>query len=108
MTQLLIDGIGNQPASWTPSFVEALSKDLANASNMTIFSGPHVTENGALIIAMTLIAESHIALHLDRASGQGWIDVFSCKAMPDVIAGLILSRLDFRVAHVTRIRRGEL
>lgn len=106
--QLLIDGIGAKPDEWDERLVTKLSFDIAEAASMTIFYGPHLVKNGTLLMAMTLIAESHISFHLDRETGRAWADVFTCKEMPDGIAGLIIERLNLSDARLHRLERGDL
>lgn len=52
--------------------------------DMTPIMRPYVlrstTPDGRSVLsAMTMIAESHIALHIDEASKNAWFDIFSCK-----------------------------
>lgn len=52
--------------------------------DMTPIMRPYVLrsagENDASTLsAMTMIAESHIALHIDERSDRAWFDIFSCK-----------------------------
>lgn len=52
--------------------------------DMTPIMRPYVLraqrpEGGEVLSAMTMIAESHIALHFEPATGNAWFDIFSCK-----------------------------
>ena len=45
---------------------------------------------GRWVSGLTMIAESHIALHADLDAGQAWFDVFSCRFFD---TGFVLPRL---------------
>jgi S-adenosylmethionine/arginine decarboxylase-like enzyme len=62
----------------------SLFDNLPPRIDMTPIMRPYVLRSnrpdGAQILsAMTMIAESHIALHYDTQTGNAWFDIFSCK-----------------------------
>ncbi len=72
---------------WTEVRLRAFLNSAVAVTELTPF-GPrivkHNTAGGAdLLIGFQMIAESHIAVHLDRLRGLGWVDVFSCRAVDD-------------------------
>lgn len=52
--------------------------------DMTPIMRPYVLrsktpDGGTILSAMTMIAESHIAIHINEATGKAFFDIFSCK-----------------------------
>jgi len=61
-----------------------LFDNLPQRIDMTPIMRPYVLrskkpDGGSVLSAMTMIAESHIALHIDEATGRAFFDIFSCK-----------------------------
>jgi S-adenosylmethionine/arginine decarboxylase-like enzyme len=71
---------------WIPDTVRAYLEEAVKATGLTRFGPEVVEENGAILMGFQMIAESHVSVHADRATGRGWADVFSCK---DVSAGKV-------------------
>lgn len=46
---------------------------------MTVINGPFVHEAEGVIIGHTIIAESHITVHLKPETGECYAECFSCK-----------------------------
>jgi S-adenosylmethionine/arginine decarboxylase-like enzyme len=61
----------------------ALFDGLPERIAMTPIMRPYVlrsqTARGEVLSAMTMIAESHVALHVELASNTAYFDIFSCK-----------------------------
>ncbi len=62
----------------------ALFDNLPQRIDMTPIMRPYVLrsvkEDGTSVLsAMTMIAESHIALHIEESTGRAYFDIFSCK-----------------------------
>ena len=97
---------------WTPDTVRCYLDEAVKATGLTRF-GPevvlHNTEEGAdILIGFQCIAESHVSVHADRATGRGWADVFSCK---DVSPGKVSFAVDRTFGGwqtIGRIPRTEL
>jgi len=87
---------------WTPDTVRAYLEEAVKATGLTRFGPEVVEENGAILMGFQMIAESHVSVHADRASGWGWADVFSCK---DVSAGLVAMAVDRTFGGWQTIRR---
>jgi len=57
---------------------------------------------------MTMIAESHISLHMDRSSGDAYFDLFSCSFFPvDPVTKKLFVLLGGKVESVQLISRGH-
>ena len=70
---------------------------------------PSVMADGSRVIsAMTMIAESHIALHYFEATGRAFFDIFSCKFFDvDAVLGELKAAFPGE-SHETRlIARGR-
>jgi len=76
---------------WTPDTVRAYLDEAVKATGLTRFGPEVVEENGPILMGFQVIAESHVSVHADRATGRGWADVFSCK---DVSAGKVSFAVD--------------
>jgi hypothetical protein len=64
---------------WTPSAANAFVDRAIEITGLKPFGERQVVERGDILTFFQFIAESHIAGHLDRHYGLGWVDVFSCK-----------------------------
>jgi len=87
---------------WTPDTVRAYLKEAVKATGLTRFGPEVVEENGPVLMGFQMIAESHVSVHADRATGRGWADVFSCKY---VSAGLVAMAIDRTFGGWQTIRR---
>ncbi len=80
---LMIDIAGYQgPTDMDGLF--RLFDNLPERIQMTPIMRPYVLpsllpDGSRVLSAMTMIAESHIALHWFEATGRAWFDIFSCK-----------------------------
>lgn len=80
--QLFIDGRSNSDdlySLWSRTAAVRTSNKIVKAAKMQIFYGPRAYESGSLLVCFTMIAESHISLHLDRKTGLAFVDIFTCK-----------------------------
>jgi len=66
------------PKVWTWQSVDRFLEEAVKITGLTRVGDPVVKECGDLLIGFQIIAESHVSVHLDRGSGRGWADVFSC------------------------------
>jgi len=87
---------------WTPDTVRAYLEEAVKATGLTRFGPEVVEENGPVLMGFQMIAESHVSVHADRATGRGWADVFSCKY---VSAGLVAMAIDRTFGGWQTIRR---
>jgi S-adenosylmethionine/arginine decarboxylase-like enzyme len=69
---------------WAPDTVRRYLKEAVKATGLTRFGPEVVEENGTILMGFQMVAESHVSVHADRASGWGWADVFSCKDVSDL------------------------
>jgi len=63
---------------WTPEASNAFIDRAVQITGLDPFGERTVCYHGQVLMFCQLIAESHIAGHLDRQHGLGWVDVFSC------------------------------
>lgn len=89
----------------------ALFDELPERIDMTPIMRPYVlrskTREGTVLSAMTMIAESHVALHIEQWSGRAFFDIFSCKFFnADAIASKLLDALPARTHSQQLIARG--
>ncbi len=87
---------------WTPDTVRQYLAEAVKATGLTRFGPEVVEENGPVLMGFQMIAESHVSVHADRASGRGWADVFSCK---DVSAGQVSFAVDRTFGGWQTVRR---
>lgn len=85
--------------------------DLARVASLTIFHGPEVQSQGAVICGIVLFAESHATVHVDRESGGLWADVFSCKdvdhnAAIEVVKDVFWPLLKWKASKLDRTELG--
>jgi S-adenosylmethionine/arginine decarboxylase-like enzyme len=95
-------------AEWTLDCVRQFLRSAVEVTGLTPFGPEVVREAGDLLMGIQMIAKSHISLHLDRARGRGWADVFSCG---DVSAGKVSKLIDdlFEAEQsVLALERGSL
>ena len=76
---------------WTVDTVRCYLAEAIKVTGLSCFGPEVVEENGGVLMGFQMIAESHVSVHVDRATGQGWADVFSCK---DVNAGQVAFAVD--------------
>jgi S-adenosylmethionine/arginine decarboxylase-like enzyme len=79
---------------------------------MTPIIRPYVLRNGAdgqeVLSGMTMIAESHIALHVFRGTGTAFFDIFSCSFFdPRKVRRALARTLKGRPTRDTLISRGS-
>lgn len=96
------------PDLWTSELLESLSCELARVAEMTIFFGPKVYNSGRLLLCFTMIAESHISFHLDTVRGNAFVDIFTCKDIPDGLDTIVVDRLRLLTYVTRRLDRGHL
>ena len=81
--------------------------------SMTPIMRPYVlsgrgVDRGRWVSGVTMIAESHIALHVDREEGRAWFDVFSCRFFdPDFVLPRLRRLLPARAAEEILTARGR-
>jgi len=95
-------------SEWTLDCVRQFLRSAVEVTGLMPFGPEVVREAGYLLMGIQMIAESHVSLHLDRARGRGWADVFSCG---DVSAGKVGKLIDdlFEAQQSTLVlERGQL
>jgi len=91
----------------------ALFDNLPQRIDMTPIMRPYVLrsrrpDGGSVLSAMTMIAESHIALHIDETTRQAWFDIFSCKFFDlDAVAAELTAALPGKSHTQQLIARGR-
>ena len=86
-THLMIDGYIGESAVASHENVERYFEQLSWHLDMTRIVDPTVVWDKGNTIAMQIIAESHISLHIDGTTGWFYGDVFSCKEF-DVLSAI--------------------
>ena len=69
------------PKAWTWQSVDRFLEEAAKATGLTRVGDATIRECGDILVGFQIIAESHVSVHLDRGSGRGWADVFSCRSV---------------------------
>jgi S-adenosylmethionine/arginine decarboxylase-like enzyme len=93
---------------WTPDTVRQYLDEAVKATGLTRFGPEVVEENGPILMGFQMIAESHVSVHVDRAAGRGWADVFSCKAVSAGQVSFAVDRTFGGWQVIRRIPRVEL
>jgi len=66
-------------AAWTEQDCLDWCKDVIASCEMTCIAGPTVHQHEGKIIGFAVIAESHVAVHLEPSTGGCFAECFSCK-----------------------------
>jgi len=93
---------------WTLNCIRQFLRSAVEVTGLIPFGPEIVREADHLLMGIQMIAESHISLHLDRAKGCGWADVFSCR---EVSAGKVSKLIDdlFEAEQFVEVlKRGQL
>lgn len=99
------------PEKWTAEGVHKFLDQAVAATKLTPFGERQLVDQPERVIFCQLIAESHIAGHLERGHAIGWLDVFSCK---DINVGLVIEAVREHLSlpgdhwTVTMLDRGKL
>jgi S-adenosylmethionine/arginine decarboxylase-like enzyme len=77
---------------WTAAAARDFVDGAVELSGLTRLGDLCLHEDPERIVALQMIAESHIAVHLYLAAGRGYVDVFSCRDfdLPTMV-GLVAS-----------------
>jgi len=81
--------------------------NLPAAAQMTPIMLPAIVETHTSISALTMIAESHIALHYHKPTNEVFLDLFSCKFIPDGIIEKLIEETINKNAQTHLITRGQ-
>lgn len=75
------DGIAPPPivSSWTKDTAQRWCERIVEKVGMNAIYGPYAKEHDGLIIGFCVIAESHIAVHLNPTTGECYAECFSCR-----------------------------
>ncbi len=74
---------------------------------MKLIDGPHVVETEHDAYALAMLAESHVAVHLDGAAGIAYIELFSCRDFDsEAFACLCINTFNIRDVRVSVLERG--
>lgn len=106
---LMLDGHGD-PKGWSAAKLLRLMRALVRLTGLTPIVGPSTLEaNPQLIVGFCVIAESHVSAHLDKSTGNVWIDVFSCRPFPYTgVEALVRRRLRLDRLRVRFPERGAV
>jgi S-adenosylmethionine/arginine decarboxylase-like enzyme len=91
----------------------SLFDELPERIDMTPIMRPYAMRSklpsgGTVSSVMTMIAESHIALHVEEATNRAWFDIFSCKFFDtDVVLPAIRAALPGEIVDEQLIARGH-
>ena len=106
---IAVDGRGRDTFRWTRATAERFCHQAVRLADMTLISGPHSEAIDTSICAIAILAESHVAVHLDTASHQAHLEMFSCKDFSaPLFAELCRSTFDLEDALAINLPRLEL
>lgn len=77
-----VDGRRSGVHTWNGATAKDFCLQAIRLADMTLISGPHVASWPPSICAIAILGESHVAVHLDRDSGEAHLELFSCKDFP--------------------------
>ena len=104
-----VDGRGRDTFRWTRAAAERFCHQAVRLATMTLISGPHSEATGSRICAIAILAESHVAAHLDTATREAHLEMFSCNDFPSpLFAELCRSTFDLEDALAVTLPRLEL
>src|SRR3989304_729296 len=106
---IAVDGRGRDTFRWTRATAERFCHQAVRLAAMTLISGPHSEAAGTRICAIAILAESHVAAHLDKATREAHLEMFSCNDFPSpLFAELCRSTFDLEDALAVSLPRLEL
>ena len=77
---------------WTAEAARAFVDEAVAISGLTRLGDLALHEDAEKVIALQMIAESHIAVHLYLVARRGFVDVFSCRDFDlPAMVGLVAS-----------------
>jgi len=104
-----VDGRGRDIHRWSESAAHRFCLQAVRLADMTMISGPHFASRGRRIYAIAILAESHVAVHLDAMTREAHLEMFSCKAFSaPMFAELCRSTFDLEDALAVELPRLEL
>src|SRR3990167_4139658 len=104
-----VDGRGRDTFRWTRATTERFCHQAIRLADMTLISGPHSEAIDTRICAIAILAESHVAAHLNTATREAHLEMFSCKDFPSpLFAELCRSAFDLENAFAVYLPRLEL
>src|SRR3989304_2277798 len=103
---IAVDGRGRDTFRWTRATAERFCHQAVRLAAMTLISGPHSEAAGSRICAIAILAESHVAAHLDTATREAHLEMFSCNDFPSpLFAELCRSSFDLEAALAVELPR---
>jgi S-adenosylmethionine/arginine decarboxylase-like enzyme len=77
-------------AKWTAGRTRAFIRKAVALTGLHAFGPLSLNETPQALVAIQMIAESHISVHLRKDKRRGFVDVFSCKTFEarDVIEAI--------------------
>jgi len=94
---------------WTRATAERFCHQAVRLADMTLISGPHSQGSNRRICAIAILAESHVAVHLDTMTREAHLEMFSCKDFSGpMFAELCRSTFDLEDALAVELPRLEL
>ena len=108
---IAVDGHGRDTFRWTRATAERFCHQAIRLADMTLISGPHSEAIDTSICAIAILAESHVAVHLDadNDSRSAHLEMFSCKDFSaPLFAELCRSTFDLEDALAINLPRLEL
>src|SRR3990167_10326615 len=104
-----VDGRGRDTLRWTRARAERFCHQAVRLADMTLISGPHSEAHTRRMCALAVLGESHVAVHLDKATREAHLEMFSCKDFSaPLFAELCRSSFDLEDALAVRLPRLEL
>lgn len=104
-----VDGRGRDTFRWTRATAERFCHQAIRLADMTLISGPHSEATGTRVCAIAILAESHVAVHLNTEVREAHLEMFSCKDFSaPLFAELCRSMFDLENALAVQLPRLEL
>ena len=95
------------PPIWHGPLCSSFCRAAVDLADMTLISGPHVVEKLHDAYAFAMLAESHVAVHLDGYAGLAYVEMFSCKDFDsEAFAALCINTFNIRDVRVSVLERG--
>lgn len=94
--------------TWSVDHVKQFLRSAVEVTGLTPLGPEVVREAGDLLMGIQMIAESHISLHLNRAVGLGWADVFSCRDVNANEVSKVIDDIFEAEQSVGELDRGKL
>jgi len=107
--QMILDGrLPLERRIWDETRAAQFVTRLAQETGLHIIAGPFSARWRTRVQAFAIIAESHVAVEVDTATGEAHVDVFSCARVPPVCARIAFEELRPKPWHLRLLPRGEL